>query len=631
MKITRNQKQVVDSLGNFNHYSSIRDSIDLKRSILFDAILEENGGEIINSTSSSELNKTFSFTGAFKVSDLNHLRFPDNDFIRKNPARYFVKSDKEIKEFHLRGPRYIVALDPKYSVQEKLDILFDDIEECSFYIDQFILNGNEKNSSVCLILDYLKNALVTLFNAFIHKEKYGIIQSKKSDYQLNRDILQETLGSAVYLYYLSLLAHIKTDDLVEFTELLCLKNIKFIRDHILKDFKENTFSVQSIKRPESTHPLVIYSAAFDVARMNPNCDVMFGIPCGSTELAALAHMLIKKRSNPNCRLSLIPISLYPNSNNTLPVTHIDYDLLYQLFPITDKAKPVEVVLIDDNSATGQTLQKLNGMVSEHYKCNLKSYIAEADLERIAEALGSDNNNCSIADYDLLSTAINILPVSRLTNPGSDLKDLQERILLSRFYLKRPTNNMTERIMNEAISDVILYRHFDISKGLNGTNSIQGFKDLFLSNLYRVKLKYRGDLYYSVEHAFLSQKLKVIYNLNKSAQFREALSMSEFSSKSEGLKSGNNFLFLSIETLRKLVITIDQSGYYEKEWKEKRLLVMSEILMIKFNEEDLKTKLIETTDRYLVELGDSFWGISQEDLGFNFLGRLLMIIRDKLRR
>lgn len=69
------------------------------------------------------------------------------------------------------------------------------------------------------------------------------------------------------------------------------------------------------------------------------------------------------------------------------------------------------------------------------------------------------------------------------------------------------------------------------------------------------------------------------------------------------------------------------------WDEEKLLVMRDLLMDKFLMNfDLREKLINTGDAQLIEgnwWGDTFWGVCN-GVGENWLGRLLMEIRDELR-
>lgn len=71
-----------------------------------------------------------------------------------------------------------------------------------------------------------------------------------------------------------------------------------------------------------------------------------------------------------------------------------------------------------------------------------------------------------------------------------------------------------------------------------------------------------------------------------------------------------------------------------DWEEIKLTVMREALALKFAEgSTLALKLLSTGDQRLVEgntWGDTFWGVTEDLGGSNWLGHLLMARRAELR-
>ena len=73
-----------------------------------------------------------------------------------------------------------------------------------------------------------------------------------------------------------------------------------------------------------------------------------------------------------------------------------------------------------------------------------------------------------------------------------------------------------------------------------------------------------------------------------------------------------------------------STWCRKDWEEVKIDVMKKALLAKFSQHDnLRKKLVETGSRTLVERSpyDSFWGDGGDGSGKNWLGRLLMEIRN----
>ena len=70
----------------------------------------------------------------------------------------------------------------------------------------------------------------------------------------------------------------------------------------------------------------------------------------------------------------------------------------------------------------------------------------------------------------------------------------------------------------------------------------------------------------------------------------------------------------------------------KDWEDIKLQVMEKALRLKFQNPDLRKKLITTGDEELVEgnpWGDRYWGVCNGS-GKNKLGKLLMKIRKELQ-
>jgi ribA/ribD-fused uncharacterized protein len=79
---------------------------------------------------------------------------------------------------------------------------------------------------------------------------------------------------------------------------------------------------------------------------------------------------------------------------------------------------------------------------------------------------------------------------------------------------------------------------------------------------------------------------------------------------------------------------DRKHRIRRDWDSRRAAVMREGLRAKFTQhEDLRRLLLSTEDAKLVEHTerDDFWGDGGDGSGANMLGRLLMELRDELRR
>lgn len=141
--------------------------------------------------------------------------------------------------------------------------------------------------------------------------------------------------------------------------------------------------------------------------------------------------------------------------------------------------------------------------------------------------------------------------------------------------------------------------------------INGFTGEYrwLSNFTPVDIEFRGNIFPSVEHAYVSAK-------SKDPKFIKTC------------MDSNN----SPGKIKRLCRSIE----IVSNWSEVKDLVMSELVNKKFNTEPFKTLLINTGDSIIVETNkwhDNYWGscrcVRCGDRGKNTLGKLIMRIRDDI--
>lgn len=131
---------------------------------------------------------------------------------------------------------------------------------------------------------------------------------------------------------------------------------------------------------------------------------------------------------------------------------------------------------------------------------------------------------------------------------------------------------------------------------------------FLSNFYPCEVKFDGFTYRSVEHAYQAAKtLDIDWRL-----------------KIAGLDKAGAAKRMG----RRVPMRSD--------WDKVKLSIMEQLLKEKFSRPPLKSWLMKTQPNELVEgndWGDRYWGktqtVSGEWVGENWLGRLLMKVRDDL--
>lgn len=126
---------------------------------------------------------------------------------------------------------------------------------------------------------------------------------------------------------------------------------------------------------------------------------------------------------------------------------------------------------------------------------------------------------------------------------------------------------------------------------------------FLSNFHPCVIEYEGIVYPSVEHAYQAAK-------TTSQALREAISS---------------------VTRPGLAKKMGQALIIRDDWESVKVMVMHELLIKKFSDLELRSKLMATGTSDLIEgntWGDTFWGVCR-GTGKNKLGTLLMAIRNEL--
>lgn len=124
-------------------------------------------------------------------------------------------------------------------------------------------------------------------------------------------------------------------------------------------------------------------------------------------------------------------------------------------------------------------------------------------------------------------------------------------------------------------------------------------NFFLSNFFLSPICYQGKVYDSVEHAYQAAK-------TDDDSLRIPFHTREKFTASEAKRAGR------LLPLR-------------EDWENIKIEVMRELVFTKFEDAQLRQKLIDTSPCLLIEgntWGDKFWGVCNNE-GHNWLGRILM--------
>jgi len=162
------------------------------------------------------------------------------------------------------------------------------------------------------------------------------------------------------------------------------------------------------------------------------------------------------------------------------------------------------------------------------------------------------------------------------------------------------------------------------------NMIHTFREenAFLSNMTAVEIVYKDLKFGSTEAAYMWEKCPLCtIEIKKGDKAEKYWEIGEIASWAQ-------FCLLMPPNLVKRK---SREVELRPDWNDVKLKIMYDLLVIKFTQEPFRSKLLATGDQNIVEgnfWNDKFWGVdikATPNEGENWLGRLLMDIRNKLQK
>ena len=586
----------------------------------------------INQIKARELLNSFSSRDQELISffEDNSLNDGSVDISKINLNSDFLKMDgvcsREDGTVTTRGYNYICSLDVSLTSIQKIKKYIETV----YLSAEALKNNNLSKLEKIILLDYLKNSLVTIFNSFIYQEKLGLKNKDQSkDYEEIRSELITNIESVIRCSVDFIL-----DKDLDSVSSIGVENILSTTNKALNKFKEyyRSYKLPSfyVSRPEVTHPLTIISASLVCAKKYKKIDIIVGVPSGGTEFAFTTKVLMDKIRGEGVNLVFLPISFHSLKKFSTEDSNEESIKINIGKYFSENAN--SALICDDNASTGKTLQLLKNSIKEMHP-EIKIYCAVAEADIIRSVIDRDNKKRThIVNKDIYADSVNILPVSRRISPKVDLKELIENRKIINYY-----KNMAEK-SNELVDQIYAKVMIHVNKlGIDYSifteeNSIRSFRGTFLSNFYAVPVELNRKKYPSVEHAYQATKFQnVDWNSipqEAKEEILEALKIRGFAAPliydrelfaDPKLGSGNAKIIADI---------LHKYNLGDKDWEEKRIKIMINLLIQKFKNKKLLLSLKETCNKELIEgntWNDTLWGVC-DGSGRNILGVTLMEIR-----
>lgn len=569
--------------------------------------------------------KFFGLDGGIKMS---------KDVFERFAPPFFLKSRRAVEygeEVYLRGTRYTISSNPTFELRQKLETFRQDLD------DGLDAMKTEKNSLFQLaIADYIKNSAITILNSYLHEEKTGKYRFDGISYQAVRKEGQAFAQASVDLFYGVMLQSQKLAS-DGYRHLIERRRVfDKLQEHIVEEYERGVFSSRHITRREASHPLIIAAAVAQYVRAGRHRpQTIIGLPSGGTELA-LAHATGQRLLNRNLTsVVLVPVSLHSLKTEFDSAQLKPSDLQRWAAHNRKELSGKKVVIVDDNSSTGRTVQLLVDILAREKPKFIDVAIAEADVVRSNIDL-ADNGRSHIASRALYTHSVSVLAVSKKLQPKRDLKEMLERRKMAKCVASRYLNDPSDQrrtMIGKVYQDLLVNLTEDVLAGPDGKTAIRKFRKTFLSNFWPVNVMIDGEKYKSVEHAYQAMKFAPDIWGHITPQDIAAINR----------KLEERGTYVTRESLPNLFVDPDVSagsakvaanylrilGYVRKDWDDVKVPIMSNLLFQKYADNDLYKKLKETSGRYLIEgndWDDTFWGECR-GRGRNVLGRMLMVLRD----
>jgi hypoxanthine phosphoribosyltransferase len=300
----------------------------------------------------------------------------------------FVRTTEGSME--LRGVEYAVPISNRYkTADEKLGVIKDVLHDAIDVIGLMKRESLQTPQEYMLymgVLDYMKMHANILYHTLTYNERNAQFpeDEEKEIYLSKKEKAEQLIKTTTRMFYQGLLGFPFDRDaqnLDDFDERI---------DSIAAYISDNTQMLSKeeaghrFKYPEAHQPLIIAAGAFEAARAYKNTDIIIGIPTGGTECAIVTQLMFEKLHNSVPDICFVPLSYHSE------VWHQDgekgiggladadvVDLLNFNYPGLMLNK--HVLLVDDNSSSGQTSNGMTRAVRKRHVASVDTHLTELDI------------------------------------------------------------------------------------------------------------------------------------------------------------------------------------------------------------------------------------------------------------
>lgn len=297
--------------------------------------------------------------------------------------RYYKAGGK----IELRGDNYFVAHNSKVNDEVRLDVMKDDMASGLIALTDIKRSEitNPKDYLLYLgTIDYLKLHSLALLNLVSYSERRGTLSGSDRKRQEYFQIRNKAVGLAVSMtrFYYQTLLGLDYDGGLDFEK--TLKDYEEVVDYSKKKDPKVLRDPDShrAKYPEVNHPLVIALGAQESVLRNPDVETVVGIPSGGTETAIVMQMLYEQLEEKKTDLAIVPVS-----SHKIVLSEKLSEMIKSLNINATRGK--NVILVDDNSTSGKTLEFIARALMKNHPASLKVHVAQYDARKLKQPPPAD--------------------------------------------------------------------------------------------------------------------------------------------------------------------------------------------------------------------------------------------------
>ena len=323
-------------------------------------------------------------TGAISIQDPSRISNNILCSYYSNRNRIRVENAKDgTSYFSARGAYYYKNKIPSISKEKQNQITEQEVNSALVALKDTDEQPSSNEESVLRlsVMDNLRGHIQTTYLSLIN-----ICRDNDNGEQIFHNELKNIAADFKNLYEQSIELQYGFMLGLDIDQPSLLENIQSVFDKVMPQYNEwtkvNHYRL-SFKNPEIDNPLSIGKRANELIRQYPSADLLIGLSSGGIELATVSKLLFKHKISRDVQEENYPVTFHHGSTmwqhskkqRTSSLASLD---LFERNVLANK----NVIVCDDNSNSGQTLESMTHLIKDGGSANVNFAVVELDPTRM---------------------------------------------------------------------------------------------------------------------------------------------------------------------------------------------------------------------------------------------------------